>query len=140
MVQSLNGLTPIPQATRDQAATTAASGEFRGILEQATAPAGNLSKTDPHKLADAARQFEGLMISQMLKSAHSDDSDGWLGAGDDDQSSSTAIQMAVEYLGQAMANGGGVGIAKMVVKGLGQSATTPNSDPALEFPSAPHKD
>jgi Rod binding domain-containing protein len=78
----------------------------------------NASDTDDKKLAGAAGQFEALMIGQLLKSAHGSESEGWLGAGDDDDSSSTAIQMAEEYLGQAIANGGGLGIAKMVIQGM----------------------
>lgn len=75
-------------------------------------------KADDSKLAGAAKQFEALMISQILKSAHGSESSGWLGAGEEDDSSSTAIQVAEEYLGQAIANGGGLGIAGMVMRGL----------------------
>jgi Rod binding domain-containing protein len=83
-------------------------------------PATN-AKVDPAKLATAARQFEALMIGQILKSSHGSDGGGWLGAGDDDDTSATAVQMAEEYLGQAIANGGGLGIAAMVIKGVGQN-------------------
>lgn len=70
------------------------------------------------KLADVARQFEGLMVGQILKMAHSSGSAGLLGTGEEDQAGDTAIEMAQEYLGQALANGGGLGIAKIVQEGL----------------------
>ena len=90
------------------------------------------TKSNDKKIADAASQFEALMIGQILKGAHGSESEGWLGAGDDDESSSTAIQVAEEYLGQAIAKSGGLGIARMVVHGITKPAnsvqTTPNSN------------
>jgi Rod binding domain-containing protein len=83
---------------------------------------------DDKKLTGAASQFEALMIGQLLKSAHGSESEGWMGAGDDDDSSLTAIQMAEEYLGQAIANGGGLGIAKMVIQGVNKGV--PKHQPA----------
>lgn len=104
-----------------------------GILTNtipATSPAAHdSSKSDPTKIAHAASQFEALMIGQILKAAHGSGSEGWLGAGDDDDSSATAIQIAEEYLGQSIANSGGLGIAKMVVKGLSKSAQDPGTAP-----------
>ena len=88
-------------------------GAFKNALDDAAAPSD-----ETKKVAKAARGFEALMIGQVMKEAHGSDSEGWFGAGDDDESSSTAIQMAEEYLGQAMAQSGGLGIAKMVVKNL----------------------
>ncbi len=99
-------------AARDVTARKSSSG-FQNALDDAAAP-----NDDTKKIAKAARGFEALMIGQVMKAAHGSDSEGWFGAGDDDESSSTAIQMAEEYLGQAMAQSGGLGIAKMVVKNL----------------------
>src|SRR6266851_6486187 len=75
-----------------------ASGEFHGVFEELKST-GNPTM-DPKKIVDAARSFEALMIGQVLKAAHGDGSGSWLGAGDDDETASTAIQMAEEYLGQ----------------------------------------
>ena len=74
------------------------------------------------KIADAASQFEALLIGQILKSAHGSDSGGWLGTGDDDDASSTAMQVGEEYLSQSIAKSGGLGIAKMVVQGINKNA------------------
>ena len=142
MVQGINSLSAAVLQADPEAGQAAISDEFRGMFEQAAAGTKNtISKNDPHKIADAARQFEGLMISQILKSAHDESGGGWLGAGDEDDTSSTAISMAEEYLGQAMANGGGLGIAKMVVRGFGAAATTPaSSGPHEAAPAPSHMD
>jgi Rod binding domain-containing protein len=118
-----------------------AAGEFRRVFEDAGAKSSSVSINDPRKIADAARSFEALMIGQVLKAAHGDGSGGWLGAGEDDESSSTAIQMAEEYLGQAIANGGGLGIAKLVIQGLEKgSPTASSSGSANTVPSKPGTD
>jgi len=73
-------------------------------------------KDDPQKIKSAASQFEALLIGQMLKSMR-DSEGGWLGTGQD-ESASSAMEYAQECFAQAMASKGGLGIAKMVTKGL----------------------
>lgn len=96
-------------------------------------------KPNGKKISDAAGQFEALMIGQILKAAHGSESAGWLGAGEDDDSSSTAIQMAEEYLGQAIAKGGGLGIAKMVIQGIDKSASKPANSGLIPGNSIPSR-
>jgi peptidoglycan hydrolase FlgJ len=74
---------------------------------------------DPAKVRDAARQFEALLIGQMMKSMR-DSEGGWLGT-DADDASSSAMEYAQEMFAQSMAAGGGLGLARMVADGL----TTP---------------
>lgn len=74
-------------------------------------------KDDPAKIKGAAQQFEALLIGQMMKSMH-DSEGGWLGAGDGDESSSSAMEYGQEVFAQAMAANGGLGLAAMVSKGL----------------------
>ncbi|SPE36430.1 conserved hypothetical protein [Candidatus Sulfopaludibacter sp. SbA3] len=71
---------------------------------------------DPAKVKDAAKQFEALLIGQMMKSMHDADG-GWLGTGDD-QSSSSAMEYGQEIFAQSMAQNGGLGLANLVAKGL----------------------
>jgi flagellar protein FlgJ len=73
-------------------------------------------KDDPAKIKDAAKQFEALLIGQMMKSMK-DAEGGWLGTGDD-ESASSAMEYGQEVFAQAMANNGGFGLAAMVAKGL----------------------
>ena len=77
-------------------------------------------KDDPAKILNAARQFESLLVAQMMKSMQ-DAEGGWLGTGDD-QSSSAAMEYCQEAFAQAMSANGGLGLAKMVAAGLQQAA------------------
>jgi flagellar protein FlgJ len=71
---------------------------------------------DAAKIKDAARQFEALLIGQMLKSMR-DSEGGWLGTGDDEASSS-AMEYAQEMFAQSLSANGGLGMASLVIKGL----------------------
>jgi len=74
-------------------------------------------------VGDAAREFEALLIGQMLKSAReADGSEGWLGTGED-SSGTSVLEFAEQQFAQLMAGGGGLGLAKMVTQGLAQKAS-----------------
>src|SRR5579872_7027965 len=97
-----------------------------GVLSSGlVAAAGSLttppSKNSPEKIAEAAKQFEGLLIGEMFKAMHSDGEQGWLGTGED-QTASSAMGMADEYFAQAIANHGGFGLAKTVARQLKPSS------------------
>jgi Rod binding domain-containing protein len=83
------------------------------LLSTAAAPA---EKT-PSKLADAARQFESLLIGEMLKSARESDSEGWLGSGSDSGSES-AMGLAETQFAQAISSQGGFGLAKTIERSV----------------------
>jgi Rod binding domain-containing protein len=74
----------------------------------------------PEKVSGVAKQFEALMIGQMLKSARESSGGGWLGNEDDkdDQTGSMVMELAEQGFSQAMAARGGFGIAKMVTANL----------------------
>jgi Rod binding domain-containing protein len=104
-------------------------------------------KTDtPEKISGVAKQFEALMIGQMLKSAREASGGGWLGNEDDqeDQTGSLVMELGEQGLSQALAANGGLGIAKMVTANLerhashGSAAKTPSSDSVTRLsPQAP---
>jgi len=77
---------------------------------------------DPGRIHKAAQQFESLLISQILKTAHSD-SEGWLGTGDDEAASS-GMAIAEEQFAQALSNQGGLGLASLIEKGLTKSTNS----------------
>jgi Rod binding domain-containing protein len=87
-------------------------------------------KTDsPERIKDAASQFEGLMIGQILKAAHGDSDEGAFG-GEADPASASAMDFANEYFARAMAAKGGLGLSRMIVAGLQKQATpTPAATP-----------
>lgn len=76
--------------------------------------AGSITGSSGSKtsLREAASEFEALLIGQMLKSARAD-SEGWLGTGED-QTSASLVDMAEEQVARALAQAGGLGLARMV--------------------------
>ena len=70
------------------------------------------------RLADAAQQFEGMLLQEMLKPMRTDDKDGaW--SGDEKSSDSgedTINSFGVEAVATAIAKGGGLGIARQVIQ------------------------
>ncbi len=67
----------------------------------------------PTKAADAAQQFEALLIGQMLRSVREASQDD-----DDDQSGATMLDMADQQFSKLLAKNGGMGLAHMIVTGL----------------------
>lgn len=91
------------------------------------------------KIEDAARQFEALLISQILRSAS--EGAGWMGSGND-SASSCATGFAQEQLAGMMARSGGFGLARLIAQGLSTDSTraqqTPQAAPEpTEKPAAP---
>jgi Rod binding domain-containing protein len=79
----------------------------------------------PQKTKDAAVQFESLLVGQILKAAHEEDG-GWLGSGED-QTASSAMEMADEYFAKALTSHGGLGLARMISASLDQAVASPPS-------------
>jgi len=77
-------------------------------------------KDTPEAVAKAATQFEGLLIGQLLQSARGSDGEGWLGT-DENEAGSTLAEMSEQALSTALAAKGGLGLAKLVTKGLEQT-------------------
>ena len=74
-----------------------------------------------NKAASAAKDFEALLLGQMLKSARGDG--GWLGT-DDDDAGEAAVGIGEEQLARTMAQSGGLGLSKLIESGIrsGQDA------------------
>lgn len=92
-------------------------------LTSVEAPAVSLStkpQDDPAKVQSSAKQFEALLIGQMMKSM-SESEGGWLGTGGD-ESASSAMEYAQEMFAQQMASSGGLGLASQIAKGLQKSS------------------
>jgi flagellar protein FlgJ len=121
----LSSLTPLlgaapqtksPEKDRQPATT------FHEILSRAT------TKTD--KVSDTAKQFEALVVGQVLKAAREASQGGWLG-GDSDETGELTLEMAEQGFAQALAARGAMGIAKLVTPMLRRAETTPaSSDPS----------
>lgn len=83
----------------------------------------------PSKLHDAAQQFEALVIGEMLRAERESGSEGWLGSGDD-AGSDSATDLAEGQLSNALAAGGGLGLANMIEKTMSQADTASRSHPS----------
>lgn len=90
------------------------------ILPGAVADPQASKTANQDKIHKAAQDFEALMVTEMLKSSHGEG--GWLGTGDD-SSGDTAIGMGETQMAQALANSGGLGLAKMIEAGLSRSSS-----------------
>ena len=88
---------------------------LQNIPAAASLAAGAQGK--PAKVEDAAKEFEALLIAQMLRTMREDDADG----DDGDSSSSTMLDLANQQFSKMLAQNGGLGLAKLVVKGLGDA-------------------
>jgi len=70
------------------------------------------------KLGAVARDFEALLLTQMLRTMRETSSHGF-GSGED-QSMDAAMGLAEDQLGRALVAGGGLGLSKLVEAGLKQ--------------------
>lgn len=85
------------------------------------APAG--AKDDPEKAKDAARQFEALLLGQILRSVRGSGS-GWLGSGED-SAGDCATDLAEQQLARLLAEQGGLGLASLIAAGLDTKPKSP---------------
>ncbi len=83
------------------------------VLNMSTADLGGKDKS---KEIGAAKDFEALLLGQMLHSIR-EEGEGWLGAGDDD-SSDIAFGLGEDQLAKTLAQSGGFGIARLIAGGL----------------------
>lgn len=77
------------------------------------------------KIANAARDFEALLITQVLRSVH--DEGGWLGTGDDD-AGEAAVALGEEQLARTMAASGGIGLSRLIESGIRNEQANEKAD------------
>jgi Rod binding domain-containing protein len=71
---------------------------------------------DHSRLVDAAQQFEGLMLQELLKPLSSTENKWDTGEQEGDKSMDTMASYGTESVAKAIAKSGGLGIAKKVVE------------------------
>lgn len=107
-----------PAASESTAATAAAAPENR-------------------RLKQAATDFEGLLVAQLLRHARQAGDGGWMGTGED-KSSESMMEMAEESLARMMASQGCLGLASLMQQGVAQQEartaadTTPATQPTAK--------
>ncbi|MEP7352989.1 MAG: rod-binding protein [Acidobacteriota bacterium] len=108
--------------TRKAAGTTTLNRVTPGGI---VAPASS-DPAKPQDSAGAAREFEALLIGQMLRSAHQ--------SGDqDDPTSDTMWDMAAQQFSRVLATNGGLGLARIITQGLPVAAN--HSDKPADKPA-----
>lgn len=92
----------------------------------------SMAAPDTEKLrrSGAGKDFEALLIGQMMRSIREEGS-GWMGTGED-KASDAAFGMAENEFARAMSGSGGFGLSKIIEKGLASRST---SRAAEESPS-----
>ena len=90
-----------------------------GVAQLAAPPAG-----DATKIRNTARQFEALLIGELLKTSREAGASGWLGTGDDDDAGQLGVEVAEQEFAQMLAAAGGLGMSKMIEAGMSRDAST----------------
>jgi Rod binding domain-containing protein len=119
-----------PARARNAAAESTRAAENSPTVLKAETAAGRLEK-DPQKLAQAAKEFESLLLAQILKTARESGSGGWLGSGEGHGMSST-MELAETQLAQAMAEQGALGIGKLLASSVSPHAVRGTHPAALD--------
>lgn len=95
---------------------------MRVELQSAAQIDTSTSKRSHAKLMEAAQQFEGMLLQEMLKPMRSSE-DSWLGEQKDlDAAAGTMSSFGTEAVATAIAKRGGLGIALKVVQQVGTEA------------------
>ncbi len=88
-----------------------------GLNSIMTSSGPSSTEKNPAKIRDAAKQFEALLIQEMLKSARASGSGDWSGTAED-PTGATMTDMADQQFAQLLASNGGMGLSKLVVDSL----------------------
>jgi Rod binding domain-containing protein len=97
---------------------------------------GRTSAAEPADASGVAREFEALLLAQVLKSMRAAGQDaGWLGT-DGDSSLSALSEMGEQLLAQSWSRSGGIGLASLLERAF-QRSTGPTVVPATESPANP---
>jgi len=65
----------------------------------------------PKSVAEAAQQFEALLLGQMLQTVHASEESS-------DPTSDTMWDMAAQQFAQVLSKSGGLGLSKLIASGL----------------------
>ncbi len=74
-------------------------------------------KPKPESPAEAAQQFEALLVGQLLRDVRKSGGGGWLSSGED-QAADTMIEFAEEQIANALTKAGGLGLSRMIESSL----------------------
>lgn len=87
------------------------------------------SRSGTKKLAHAATEFESVLLGQWLGSAEKSFATVPGSEDPDDAGGEQMMSFAMQHLAQSIAGKGGIGIARIVQRGLEHAAATPGTLP-----------
>jgi Rod binding domain-containing protein len=102
-------------------------------LDSNTTGATTTDATSRSKLADAAQQFEAMMLQELLKPLRSSEDD-LSGEKSEDSSFDTLASFGTESVAKSIAQHGGLGIARQVIRHLSAHVKDESSNHAKEMP------
>jgi Rod binding domain-containing protein len=88
-------------------------------LGEIATPTGNSGQNKQGQLIESARQFEALLIGQIMRTMR-ESAGGWLGSGED-QAGASMAEFAEQQMAQLLSASGGFGLASLIVQGLARS-------------------
>lgn len=94
-----------------------------GAAAAADAPPSAAARSE---LEAVARDFEALLVAELLKAARASGAAAWTGG--EDAAADSALGMAEQEFARAIA-AGGLGLARIIVEGLESATTRSNSAP-----------
>ena len=104
--------------------TTAAPEQTQPAPAAATSPARSGSSNpgpaapENAELRSAAVQFEALVLTQLIRAAKESGNGNWLNTDEGDASAGPVMEMAEEYLSQALSSSGSLGLSELITKAL----------------------
>lgn len=91
----------------------------------------------PERIRQAAGEFEALLIEQMLKSARESSGGGSLDGEASAGANETMIDFANQNFARLIAQGGGLGLTRMIEKGLQRTSAAKSNEPVAASGSGP---
>ena len=112
------------------------NGVTGGAFDAGLAELRNGEGDSPRQLRKVAREFESLLIAQMLKTVRESSERSWLGTGED-QAGTTMVEAAEQQLARALAAQGGLGLADLILSGLVNDQGESEADGTTTPPDLP---
>ena len=98
---------------------------IQGLQAMPGTPGMDQAAAKQAKLVDAAHQFEGMLLQEMLKGMQSGKDELGGGGDDGDNSGDTLRSLGTEAVAKAISMQGGIGLAKLVIAKVTKESDVP---------------
>lgn len=94
-----------------------------------------IESAQPQRVKEVAREFESLLIAQLMRGMRGGEEESWFGASTG-QSAAAIAEFAEQVVARSLASSGGLGLAALVEQGLlRDQATSENQAQKLSAPA-----